>query len=399
MSEGVERALAAIDERRELNAVLTVCSDEARGRVRHRPSGPLGGVPVLVKDLIDTAGVRTTYGSRIYADHVPERTAPAVRRLEDAGAVVVGKTNLDEFAWGVTGHNPHYGDCRNPRLSGRISGGSSSGSAAAVAASLVPLALGSDTGGSIRMPSACCGTVGLKTSLGKVSTAGVFPLCPSFDTIGPIASTVGGCALAYSVLTGESVPEPRIKGLRIGLLTRPPPVGPPADEQPARDERGVPLARTLEELGADVFEAELPGPGVDTWPMFLAEAAESHRATFPSRRDEYGEVVRAKLDSALAVRLDDARAARDAVLRWRRLQPDAEVYVCPTLGVEEIPPFGVPELEIRLVLSMWTRPFNYLGWAAIALGELQLAAPRDETVLAAALALERAGVSPAATAA
>ena len=388
----VESTVRALEGRGDLNAIITLCGDEASARARTRPRGALAGVPVVVKDLFDTAGVRTTYGSRIYADHVPERSASSVERVEAAGAIVVAKANLDEFAWGVTGHNAHWGDCQNPRSPGRVSGGSSAGSAAVLAADLVALALGSDTGGSVRMPSACCGTIGLKTSWGRIPADGLFPLCPSFDTVGPMARSVGDCALAYSVLTGEPVPEPRIAGLRVGLLTRPPPVGRPDAEPPPADDRGGALAAQLEDLGARVVETELAGPGFDTWPMFLAEAAESHRATYPSRRDDYGEAIRAKLDSTQSVRPEDARASREAVLEWRRTTfPDVDLFVCPTLGVREIPPIDVSELEVRITFSMWTRPFNYLGWAAIALGELQLVAPRDETVLAAALAWEQAG--------
>ncbi|MDQ3874379.1 MAG: amidase [Actinomycetota bacterium] len=388
--ELVEGTLAALEEQAGLNAVITVCADEAVARARERPSGRLAGVPVLVKDLFDTAGVRTTYGSRIYRDHVPDRTASSVAALEAAGAIVVGKANLDEFAWGVTGHNAHWGDCQNPRLPGRVSGGSSSGNGAALAAGLVPLALGSDTGGSVRMPSACCATVGLKTSLGKISTDAVFPLCPSFDTVGPMARSVTDCALAYSVLTGDPVPAPGVAGLTVGVLTRPPPVGAPGVEPPSADERAFPFAEQLEALGARVVETEVRGPGVDTWPMFLAEAAESHRETFPWRRDDYGDSIRAKLDSTRGVRPEDARASREGVLAWRRMEPDVDLFVSPTLGVREIPPIEASELEVRITFSMWTRPFNYLGWAAIALGELQLIAPRDETVLAAALAWEEA---------
>ena len=146
-------ALARIAAQPELNAVITVVRGAgARPRARAACSGALAGVPVLVKDLIDTAGVRTTYGSSIYADHVPERTAPAVTALEAQGAIVVGKANLDEFAWGVCGQNTFYGDTVNPTAPDRVAGGSSSGNAAALAAGMVPLALGTDTGGSVRIP-------------------------------------------------------------------------------------------------------------------------------------------------------------------------------------------------------------------------------------------------------
>ncbi|MGZ6644898.1 MAG: amidase, partial [Solirubrobacteraceae bacterium] len=152
--EVVADALARIAARPELNAVITTCEEQALARARTGVRGALAGVPVLVKDLIDTAGVRTTYGSSIYADHVPERTAPAVTALEAQGAIVVGKANLDEFAWGVCGQNTFYGDAVNPSAPDRVAGGSSSGNAAALAAGMVPLALGTDTGGSVRIPAA-----------------------------------------------------------------------------------------------------------------------------------------------------------------------------------------------------------------------------------------------------
>lgn len=140
----------------QLQAVITPVEAHEGGR------GPLAGKRLLIKDLIDTAGIRTTYGSRIYANHVPKRTAPAAQRLLDAGAVLVGKANLPEFAWNVTGQNPWYGTVKNPVRTGLTTGGSSSGNAAALAAGLCELGLGTDTGCSIRLPSACCDTVGLK---------------------------------------------------------------------------------------------------------------------------------------------------------------------------------------------------------------------------------------------
>src|SRR2546423_2477203 len=169
-------------------------------------AGPLHSKRLLVKDLIDTAGIRTTYGSRIYADHVPARTAPAVRRLVDAGAVVVGKANLHEFAWGVTSQNPWYGTVENPAHPGRTTGGSSGGNAAALAAGLCELRIATDTGCSIRLPAACCDVVGLKPSWGRIPTDGVFPLVPTFDTVGPMATTLPDVALAWSALTGAPVP-------------------------------------------------------------------------------------------------------------------------------------------------------------------------------------------------
>src|SRR5436305_10806092 len=158
-----------------------------------RPEEVGAGRPVAVKDLLDTAGLTTTYGSALFVDHVPAESAESVRRLEAAGYVVAGKTNLHEFAYGVSSQNPHFGTVPNPTFPGRLAGGSSGGSAAAVAAGDVELALGTDSAGSIRIPAAWCGVVGFKPSYGLVPADGCFPLAPSFDTVGPIASTVEGC--------------------------------------------------------------------------------------------------------------------------------------------------------------------------------------------------------------
>ena len=187
--------------------------------------GPLAGRTLLVKDLIDTAGIRTTYGSRIYGDHVPTAHATVVQRALDAGAVVVGKANLPEFAWGVLGVNPWYGAVHNPLHPGKTTGGSSAGNAAALAAGLVDLGLGTDTGCSIRLPSAACGTVGLKPRWGHLPIDGVFPLVPTLDTVGPMGRSVEDVALLWSVLSGLAVPEPRLDGLTVGLLRRAPEIG------------------------------------------------------------------------------------------------------------------------------------------------------------------------------
>jgi Asp-tRNA(Asn)/Glu-tRNA(Gln) amidotransferase A subunit family amidase len=347
--------------------------------------GRLHGLRLVVKDLIDVAGTRTTYGSRIYADHVPSATAPAVQRLVAAGAVVTAKANLHEFAWGVTSQNPWYGTVQNPRLPGRMAGGSSGGNAAALAACLCELGLGTDTGCSIRLPASCCGVVGLKPSWGRVPVDGVYPLCSSFDTVGPLARTVADVARAWSVLAEAPVPEPRLAGLRVGLLTEPPSVGgsalPPNDAATGYVER-------LEAQGATVVEARIPEPPADTWPLFFHEARESHAATFPSRAGEYGDNVRAKLELAQAVDAADVAAARQAVAVWRRYEPPVDLYVAPVLGVP-VPPVDCDELEVRLPATAFLRPFNVLGWAALAIGDLQLIAPRDEVVLAAGLAWER----------
>src|SRR5689334_22374290 len=159
-----------------------------------------GGDRLAVKDLFDTAGVRTTYGSAIFAEHVPATTAPAVARLEAAGYVSVGKANLHEFAWGITSENEHYGWVPNPAAPGRIAGGSSGGNAAALAAGLADVALGTDSGGSIRIPAACCAVAGIKPTHGLVSLEGCYPLAPSFDHAGPLARSVARLTEAMVVL-------------------------------------------------------------------------------------------------------------------------------------------------------------------------------------------------------
>ena len=174
--------------------------------------------------------------------------------------------------------------------------------------------------------------------------------------------------------------------MTVGLLTRPPSVGGPAQ---AENRAGEAYVERLEQLGARVVETTIPEPPDDTWPLFFHEAAEAHRATFPARAEDYGQNVRTKLEQAQEVDPDDVRRAAEAVRVWRTYRPDVDLYVAPVLGVE-VPAVDCDELDIRIRATAFLRPFNVLGWAAIAIGDLQLVAPRDETVLAAALAWDRA---------
>jgi Asp-tRNA(Asn)/Glu-tRNA(Gln) amidotransferase A subunit family amidase len=348
-------------------------------------SGPLSGRTLGVKDLFDTAGVRTTYGSHIYAEHVPERTAVAAQRLLDAGAVLVGKTHLPEFAWSVLGQSPWYGTCHSPTYPGRTTGGSSSGSAAALAAGLCDLALGSDTGCSIRLPSAACETVGLKSQWGLIPLDGAYPLCPMLDTVGPMARTVADVALMWSVLAERPVPAPRLSGLTVGLLRRPPGIG---DARPTESSDAAEAwVADLQRLGARVVEAQVPEPSANTWPQFQHEAAQSHAATFPSRADEYGDLMRTKLEAAHRVQPDAVAAAYRAIEEWRRYEPEVDLYVSPCYAID-LPPEDADELEIRLPLTSFLRWVNLTGWAGLAIGNMQLIAPRDEVVLGAGLAWE-----------
>jgi Asp-tRNA(Asn)/Glu-tRNA(Gln) amidotransferase A subunit family amidase len=348
--------------------------------------GPLAGRTLLVKDLIDTAGIRTTYGSRIYAEHVPDRHATAVQRVVDAGAAVIGKANLAEFAWGVLGTNEWYGTVHNPARPGRTTGGSSSGCGAALAGELCDLALGTDTGGSVRLPAAACDVVALKPRFGVIPVDGVFPLCPSLDTVGPMARSVADTALLWSVLGEQRMPAANLHGLTVGLLRRAPELA-DGRETETSDEGEAWVGR-LEELGARVVEAELPGPEADTWPVFLHEAGAAHAATFPARADEYGAVIRAKLESTLGVEHDTVEEGYRALRRWRRLEPDVDLFVCPCVAIDW-PEEEANELDVRLPFSSFTRWVNLLGWSALAIGNMQLVAPTDEVVLAAGLAWER----------
>jgi aspartyl-tRNA(Asn)/glutamyl-tRNA(Gln) amidotransferase subunit A len=348
--------------------------------------GPLSGKRLLVKDLIDTAGIRTTYGSQIYGDHVPERTAPAVTRLLEAGAVLVGKANLPEFAWAVMGQNPFYGTVHNPAAPGKTTGGSSAGNAAALAADMCDIGLGTDTGCSIRLPSACCETVGLKPRWGSIEMEGVFPLCPTLDTLGPMAKTVEDVALVWSVLKGAPAPEPRLAGLTVGLLRQPPTVGDSRETEPSDLAEG--WAADLQQLGARVVDARIPEPSASTWPVFNHEALESHEATFPSRAEEYSDVCRTKLEIAQRTTSEEVEAAYRALQEWRRFEPEVDLYVAPCY-TQELPPEDADELDVRLRFSEFLRWVNLIGWAGLAIGNLQLIAPHDETALAAGLAWSR----------
>jgi aspartyl-tRNA(Asn)/glutamyl-tRNA(Gln) amidotransferase subunit A len=348
--------------------------------------GPLAGRTLAVKDLFDTAGIRTTYGSKIYAEHVPERNAVAVQRALDAGAILVGKTNLAEFAWGVLGQNDWHGLCRNPTRPGLTTGGSSSGSAAAPAVGLCDLALGTDTGCSIRLPAAACEVVGLKSQWGLIPMQGVYPLCPTLDTAGPMARSVEDVALLWSMLAGRPAPEPRLAGLTVGLLRQPPGIGDGREIETS--DAAEAWVTDLERLGARVVEASIPEPSANTWPQFQHEALRSHAATFPSRAKDYGGAIRTKLEDAQGARPEEIAAAYRAIEEWRRYEPEVDLYVSPCYAIE-LPPEDADELEVRLPLTSFLRWVNLTGWAGLAIGNMQLIAPRDEDVLAAGLAWER----------
>jgi aspartyl-tRNA(Asn)/glutamyl-tRNA(Gln) amidotransferase subunit A len=320
-----------------------------------RPSEPGDGIPLAVKDLFDTAGLTTTYGSIMFVDHVPAISAEAVRRCEAAGFAVHSKTNLHEFAYGTTSQNPWFGTVPNPGAPGRVAGGSSGGSAAAIAAGLVEHALGTDSGGSIRIPSACCGTTGFKPTYGLVPLDGVFPLAASFDHAGPMARDVAGCVeLMRALVPGF---EPRASGGSAAT----------AWGEHAEEPIGRALARAAEALQAEpVAFPEAPAVG----PLFMREAAQSHAGLFPEQAELYGANVRTKLERCRRVSDADVEAATAARERYRAEAEAAlgahDLLLVPTLPI--LPPLvGVDELDVREALIRFTIPFNALGWPAIAL--------------------------------
>ena len=260
------------------------------------PEATGDGITLAVKDLFDTAGLTTTYGSPIFAEHVPVETAEAVRRLEAAGYTNVGKTNLHEFAYGVTSMNPHFGWVPNPLAPGRIAGGSSGGSAAALAAGLADAALGSDTGGSIRIPAAFCGIVGFKPTFGLVPLDGCWPLAPSYDHAGPMARTVADCAAMMNALAGVCTQPVELGDLRIAVAW--------TDEaQPgirARVEEAAALFPHSEPISFPHAQGHLP--------VFMREVAEVHEALFADHADEYGDDVAWKLRE-LCFKVTDAELA------------------------------------------------------------------------------------------
>ena len=278
---------------RERDETVTSGAAVPEGIYLARPPGAHSvarGRRLAVKDLFDTAGLVTTYGSILFADHVPTKTAEAVRRLEASGWENVGKTNLHEFAYGTTSENPHFGTVPNPLARDRLAGGSSGGSAAALAAGLADAALGSDTGGSIRIPAACCGITGFKPSYGLVSLDGCFPLAPTFDHAGPMARDVATCTELLQVLApGLSPTELDLTDVEVGVLWL---------------EHAEPLVRARVEAASELFanrrRIELPLPE-GTHAAFLREVADIHRELFEEHADSYGENVRVKLERCLAV--------------------------------------------------------------------------------------------------
>ena len=374
--EAVARRLEAVEG--VLRAFVTLALDEATAAAADSESRwlagsqrPLEGVPLAVKDLFDTAGLRTTYGSPIFATHVPGEDAEAVRLATSAGAVVVGKTSTHEFAWGVTGINRHFDTGRNPWRLDRVAGGSSAGSAAAIAADIVPLALGSDTGGSIRIPAAFCGVVGLKPTYARISASGCFPLAPSLDHVGLLARTPADAQLALDVLQAAPGAPPReLRGLRVGISAGTAAVEPaPATARALADVHGV-----LVELGTDVVDVTFATDDAVSIhaPIQRSEALRTHREAglWPARRSDYGEDVASRMTAAESLTFDAYVAATTARERLRAefdsLFTVVDVLLTPVSPVAP-PGFDAPEPpRFRDLVLPLTTPQNLAGLPACA---------------------------------
>jgi len=387
-----------------LNAFLTVTAGPAlaaarraekqllRPRSSRREDSALLGIPITLKDNIWTRGIRSTAGSKILSDFVPSGDSTVARRLARAGAILLGKTNLNEFAYGINGANAHYGPVHNPWALDRISGGSSAGSAAAIAAGLCAASIGTDTGGSIRVPSALCGTVGLKPTFGRVSIFGTMPLAPSFDHIGPIARSVADAALLLRVIAGRDPLDPTSSPKAVedyrGALRKPFRkfrLGRPRQLYWEKLDPEVRCAaeaaiRAMEKRGAIVKEVSLPhlkesrDAATD---ISLAEALHVHEAAgyFPGRAADYGEEVRQRIEAGGEVRAARYLAGFD--VRKRLLAEfDAafqsfDAIVAPTVPVPA-PPIGAEsvridgeEIDTRRLLVGHSRPANLTGLPAI----------------------------------
>ena len=344
--------------------------------------GPLHGIPIAVKDLCFTKGIRTMGGAAVLADHIPNEDATVVTRLAEAGAVLLGKLNLTEGAMG--GYNPQFEVPLNPWNPGVWSGSSSSGSAVATAAGLAYGTLGSDTGGSIRFPAACCGVVGMKPTWGRVSRYGVLALAESMDHVGPLTRRSADAAVMLQAIAGHDPKDPTslpvpvpdmvkhlndgVKGVRIGF-----------DEQGIRQHTDAELAeavtsgvRVLEQLGAEVIEIQMPDLDefLSAWPTLCsAEAVLAHEATYPSRGDEYGPWFRgwldmgAKVSGAEYARANNLRAACNG--RFREIFETIDVLACPSMPG---PPFPVTPEEsygpmdaYDPALQRFTIPFDFNG--------------------------------------
>lgn len=384
---------------RKTNAILTVLEERARRQAatadeeltRGVDRGPLHGIPVAVKDVFSTKGIRTTCGSVIFKDHVPDRDAAVVEKLAAAGAVLVGKTGMHELAYGITSNNPHFGTIRNPWDLERIPGGSSGGSGAAVSAEMVFMAMGSDTGGSIRIPAAFCGTVGLKPTFGRVSRFGVMPLDFSLDHMGPLTRSVRDAAVALEAIAGHDsrddtssrrlvgryLPEPgcSIREIRIGwpenfYLER---LDPDVDAAVNR------MAKTAESLGARIVPVRVPDIAAinAVGRVILLSEASAVMEPYLSRRELFGADVLALLDQGRLLPATDyvnaQRLRRMMQTEFNQLWSKVDCLFTPTTPMaaprigDTVATLGSVTEDVRLAATRLVRAINVLGLPALSM--------------------------------
>jgi aspartyl-tRNA(Asn)/glutamyl-tRNA(Gln) amidotransferase subunit A len=373
-----------------INAYVHVATERARADAQRAGDeiasgtyrGPLHGVPIGLKDLYDTAGIRTAGGAKILADRVPETDSTVARKLREGGAVLLGKLNTHELAFGVTTNNPHFGATHNPWNLDAIPGGSSGGSAAAIAAGLATVTTGTDTGGSIRIPAALCGCVGLKPTYGRVSKAGVLPLSWLLDNTGPITRTVEDAAVMLQAIAGydpddfSTVPLPvddyaaalgaGVRGLRLGV--------PRAYFYDRLDDdvrTAVDAAlQVLRGLGAELKEVQVPDFGPMTVPAFgvvVAELLELYGEEFRTRPEDFGADVAGILQQGAPDGLQVAAALRamyGLTHAMRRVLTDVDALVTPTTPVpatligQDMVSFAGAEEPVIFAMIRCTFPFN-----------------------------------------
>jgi aspartyl-tRNA(Asn)/glutamyl-tRNA(Gln) amidotransferase subunit A len=409
--EAVESYLERIEQLDgAVNAYISVRAEEALAEADSAPEGPLRGVPVAIKDVIDVAGTATTAASKVVAGNAAARDALCVERLRRAGAIVLGKLNTHEFAFGATTTSPHFGAAHNPWALDKICGGSSGGSGAAAAADLAAGTLGTDTAGSIRIPSCLCGVTGLRPTVGLVPTDGVVPVAWSLDTVGPVSRSAEDCALLLSALTGEPLELAEgVRGLRIGVVEELFDRAEPAVADQVRT-----AIDELRDLGAAVEAVEVPlleEAGTILQLIMLPEAAEVHLRWLRSQLADYGDDVRARLLAGLLLPAT-AHVTGLRARRWFRdglsaLFERVDLLAAPEMPVVA-PPIGENEVEVRgervpyrLALIPFNSPWALAGVPAasvpagfvdgLPVGLALVGRPREEAaILGAAHAFQRA---------
>ena len=424
--------IQTLDKR--LNSYITVTAETAMSQARlaeqelhmsstleGKPLGLLHGIPIALKDLYETSGVRTTAGSKFFADFIPETNAVTVQKLSTAGSILLGKTNMHEIALGLTTVNPHYGACKNPWALERVPGGSSGGSGAALAAGLCLGSLGSDTGGSIRVPAALCGIVGLKPTYGRVSLNGVIPLSWNLDHAGPMARCVPDVAMLLQAIAGYDPEDPYsvdvpvvdylaqikdgVEGWRVALME---------DEYLDRTDPEIlaavqEAAHEFSRIGARVKTVAFPGAypaALSNGQMVISDAAVFHRQRLHDHPDYFGDDVRQRLQAGAELPLREYILARrtQSMMRWQfeNFFHNYDILLMPTTAVAAPLIEGPDAIEQARLLTRYTAPFNLTGLPALSLPcgftsaglpiGLQIIAPSwgEATLLRAAYAYEKA---------